>query len=141
LTTDANPVQTRRKTQPESRDALSMGEPRVLVATEAGISIRSLGDISNTIGACYGTEGLILTEENLCPEFFDLRSGLAGELFQKFENYQLRLAIIAPAPERYGARFKELAREHRSHNRIRIVDSRDEADTWLAVRAGTETPT
>jgi hypothetical protein len=114
------------------RVALAMGEPRrILVATEAGISIRSLGDMSDAIAACYGTEGLILTEENLCAEFFDLGTGLAGELFQRFENYRLRLAIIAPTPERYGARFKELAREHRSHNQVRIVNSRDEADTWL----------
>jgi len=31
-------------------------------------------------------EGIILREEDLAPEFFDLRSGLAGELLQKFVN-------------------------------------------------------
>jgi hypothetical protein len=60
---------------------------RILVASDSGIFIRSLGDISDALGACLGAEGLILTEGDLAPAFFDLRSGLAGELFQKFTNY------------------------------------------------------
>jgi hypothetical protein len=104
---------------------------RVLVATEAGIAIRSTRDVSNAVAAAFGTAGLILTESDLAPEFFDLKTGLAGELFQKFTNYQLRLAIVVPNPERYGDRFNELAREHRSHNHIRIVRSREESDAWI----------
>ncbi len=106
-------------------------ERRILVAADAGISIRSLGDISDVIGNCFGMEGLIITEGDLAPEFFDLRSGLAGEVFQKFTNYGLRLAIILPDPSGYGERFGELAYEHRNHNLIRFVRSEEEARTWL----------
>ena len=106
-------------------------ERRILVASDSGISIRSVGDISDAIGACIGAEGLILTEDDLAQEFFDLRTGLAGELFQKITNYKLRVAIVVPAPEAYGERFSELAYEHRSHNMIRFVRSKDEAKAWL----------
>jgi hypothetical protein len=107
---------------------------RILIASDSGISIRSFRDIPDAIAACLGAEGIegiILTEDDLAREFFDLRSGLAGELFQKFVNYRLRVAIVLPDPEAYGERISELAFEHKSHNMIRFVRSKDEAETWL----------
>lgn len=106
-------------------------QPGILIASEAGISIGSMNDISNAVASVFDAGGLILAEDDVCSAFFDLKSGLAGELFQKFENYQLCLAIIVPSPERYGERFIELAREHKSHSRIRIVRSKEEALAWL----------
>jgi len=104
---------------------------RILVGSDSGICIRSLDDISDAVQACMGSQGLILTENDLAPEFFDLRSGLAGELFQKFINYRLRVAIVLPHPEAYGERFGELAYEHASHSLIHFVSSADEAKAWL----------
>lgn len=104
---------------------------RIVIASDSGISIRSLSDISGALGACIGAEGLILTENDLAREFFDLHSGLAGELFQKFVNYKLRVAIVLPDPQAYGERFSELAYEHTSHSMIRFVRSEDEAKAWL----------
>ena len=99
----------------------------IVIASDAGIAVRSFGDITDAIGACLGAAGLILTEGDLGPEFFDLRSGLAGELFQKFVNYKVALAIVLPDPTAYGERFSELAYEHRTHNLIRFFSSTDEA--------------
>lgn len=106
-------------------------ERKIIIASDSGICIRSLNDISDALGACLGAEGLILTENDLAREFFDLRSGIAGELFQKFINYKLRVAIVLPDPGAYGERFSELAYEHKSHNMIRFVSSTDEAKAWL----------
>lgn len=104
---------------------------RLIVASDAGISIRSFADISSALAECLGSGGLILTESNLAREFFDLRSGLAGELFQKFINYKVRIALVVPNPEAYGERFAELASEHSTHNLIRVVDSLEEGTKWL----------
>lgn len=106
-------------------------EPAILVASDAGISIRSSADIQDALAACSGSQGLILTQDDLAPDFFDLRTGLAGELFQKFINYKIRLAIVLPNPEDYGERVAELAYEHRSHCMIRLVRSIDGATAWL----------
>lgn len=78
------------------------GVRRILIASDSGISIRTFKDISDVIADCFGADGLILTEDDLAQEFFDLRSRLAGELFQKFINYKLRMAIVLPDPEAYG---------------------------------------
>jgi hypothetical protein len=107
-------------------------DPKFLVASDSGISIRSFTDISDALAACMGVNGLILMESDLAPEFFDLRSGLAGELFQKFTNYKKRVAIVLPDPQAYGERFGELAYEHASHSVIRFVRSKAEAQTWLS---------
>lgn len=105
--------------------------PKIIVASDSAISIRSSSDIADALGASLGAKGLILAETDLAPEFFDLRTGLAGELFQKFINYKVRVAIVLPDPEAYGERFGELAYEHRSHGMIRFVGSKDEAIAWL----------
>lgn len=106
-------------------------ERKIVVASDSGIAIRSVNDIPDAVGACIGRAGLILTEDDLSPEFFDLSSGLAGELLQKLVNYKVRTAIIAANLEAHGERFAELAYEHRSHGVIRFFSSRDEADAWL----------
>jgi hypothetical protein len=104
---------------------------QMIIAAEKGFSIASLRDITDAIGVCYDAEGMIFREEDLSPEFFDLRTGLAGELFQKFTNYGKKLAIVVADPMKYGVRFHELTNEHRSHAMIRIVRSETELHDWL----------
>lgn len=95
------------------------------------IRIDSIADLSAAIS--YGMEygSLLLSEANLGPRFFDLRSRLAGELMQKCVNYRIPLAIVVPAPEAYGERFIELVREHRQHHAVRFFASQSEAAEWL----------
>jgi Domain of unknown function (DUF4180) len=106
-------------------------ELKVVVAADSCISIRSFSDISDALSACILSKGLILTENDLSQEFFDLRSGLAGELFRKFTIYNIRVAIVLSDPKAYGERFSELVHEHSSHSLIRFVRSVDEGRIWL----------
>ncbi len=41
-----------------------------------------------------GARNIIIYEKNFCPEFFNLKTGIAGEILQKYANYKVRLAII-----------------------------------------------
>ena len=86
----------------------------------------------DVIGAAYEADALILSADDVDAGFFDLRTGLAGELFQKATQYAVRLALVLPDPAVHGARWTELAYEHRRHAAVRIVASRAEADAWLA---------
>ena len=38
--------------------------------------------------------GLIVFKESLGDSFFDLKTGVAGEILQKFSNYRMKLAIV-----------------------------------------------
>ncbi|BDP41675.1 hypothetical protein DAETH_16440 [Deinococcus aetherius] len=105
--------------------------PEIRTASELGLALRTLDDVPEVVGAAYDLDGLILTEADLSPEFFRLRSGLAGEAFQKFTNYGIRVALVVPDFTAHGERFAELAYEHRAHRWIRFVRTEEEARAWL----------
>lgn len=103
---------------------------KFVIASDRGISIATRDDVSDAVGASLG-RGLILSERDLGPAFFDLRTGLAGELVQKLVNYHVRTAIIVSTPEAHGERFAELAQEHATHPTVRFVHSMDDAIAWM----------
>ncbi len=51
------------------------------------MSLDSPEDVMDLLGESIAKRGLVLTEAELGEKFFDLSSGLAGELFQKFTTY------------------------------------------------------
>jgi hypothetical protein len=102
------------------------------------VAVRSVRDIGEVLSRCAAPTGLLLTEEQLGADFYDLRTGLAGELFQKIVNYRGRLAIVIRDAHAYGDRFSELAYEHRRHSAVRFFDDRAEAQQWLERTASTE---
>lgn len=79
-------------------------------------------------------DGICLDEATVSPLFFDLRTGIAGDVLQKCANHGYRLAIVVADPARYGERFVELTREHRQHDRVRFPRTRAHGETWLKVR-------
>ena len=58
--------------------------------------IESEEDATHLLEALFNhsANSLILHREFLAPAFFDLRSGLAGAVLQKFTNYHVRVAIV-----------------------------------------------
>ncbi len=77
----------------------------------------------------------LLLEEQLGAAFFDLRTGLAGELLQKFVNYRIPAAIVVPSPPGYGDRFIQLFRVHRAHPVVRFFSTESDARAWLQTMA------
>ncbi|HJR88021.1 MAG TPA: DUF4180 domain-containing protein [Acidimicrobiia bacterium] len=89
-------------------------------------------DPTLSIEAClsHQTDALLLRADDLPEEFFDLSSGVAGEVLQRFANYRIRLAVIA-GPERFSSRFADLLFEERGRGRFAIFDDPDAARVWL----------
>jgi|SRR5690606_5786836 len=58
--------------------------------------ITNESDGLDLVGTLYfqGYDKVILYKENITAQFFDLKSGLAGEVLQKFSNYRMRLVIV-----------------------------------------------
>lgn len=58
--------------------------------------IASVQDGTDLLGQVYydGFDGVIIREQNIAPAFFDLSSGMAGEILQKFSNYKISLALV-----------------------------------------------
>lgn len=68
------------------------------------VEIRSVSNAVDLIGnADYmGAHRLVLADHNLDPSFFDLSSGLAGEILQKFSTSSFLLAIFGEF-DHYGS--------------------------------------
>lgn len=102
---------------------------RSLLARDHGIRIDREEDALDVIA--FPGPGLIFDREDLAPSFFDLRSGLAGAVFQKLVNYHRRTVFVIPDDHDLGARVTELAREHANHPIVRVVGSVTDAARWL----------
>ncbi|MBX3721153.1 MAG: DUF4180 domain-containing protein [Turneriella sp.] len=51
---------------------------------------------ADVLGLMYGREenNIILHKKNITPQFFDLTTGVAGDVAQKLVNYRCRIAIV-----------------------------------------------
>jgi hypothetical protein len=72
-------------------------------------------------------EGIIVHKPNIDESFFDLRSGLAGEMLQKVVNYRLRLAIVGDFSIYESKSLKAFIYESNKSNTIFFVNTVEEA--------------
>jgi len=79
-----------------SDDIVILRNLRVLSCDGNGAQISTEADINGLVGAAIGERAdlVALPAARLDLNFFDLRTGFAGLLVQKFVNYQTRLAVI-----------------------------------------------
>jgi hypothetical protein len=77
------------------------------------------------------TGSLLLCENATPPAFFDLSTGLAGELLHKLSMYRIRLAVVVPDPTIHSTRFQEFAREANTRGAFRFFPTREAAVDWL----------
>jgi hypothetical protein len=66
---------------------------------------------------------VILHEKNITPGFFDLKSGIAGEILQKFSTYQVRLAIIGDFDKYPGKSLKDFIYESNKGKQVNFLGS------------------
>ncbi len=73
-----------------------MGAERVLVCDADGPLIDAEARATDLVGEALSVAAtmIALPTQRLAPDFFSLRSGLAGAVAQKVVNYRLRLAVI-----------------------------------------------
>ncbi len=79
----------------------------------------------------HGTNLLLLHEENLVPAFYDLSTGLAGEIAQKLWNYRTRLAVVGTFASVRSERFREFMYETNKGDQLRFLKSKEDAVRWL----------
>lgn len=74
---------------------------------------------------------LMLHAGNLTRDFYDLRTGVAGDILLKFTNYRIKVAAVL-APELVGeGRFREMVRETNRGNDFRVFYRHEDAEAWL----------
>lgn len=95
--------------------------------------IKDTGDFLDLIGnAGYsGMNCVLIDSKHLTEDFFDLRSGVAGEYLQKLSNYSMRAAIILDEIHLENPRFREMVFEANRSGSIVYFKDRNSAEEWL----------
>ena len=79
-----------------------------------------------------GATALILEEKHFTPAFFDLKTGLAGDILQKFSTYGAKLAIVGDFSRYTDSSLRTFMHESNRAGRINFVATLDQAlDVFL----------
>ena len=74
---------------------------------------------------------IAINKDALIEDFFILTTGIAGEILQKFVNYQIKFAIIGDYSKYTSKPLKDLIYESNKGNDIFFVATEDEAVKML----------
>jgi hypothetical protein len=106
-----------------------LGSVAVLVAApvDGPLDLRGLKDLLAE-GHAADAAWVAVPAGLLDPAFFDLRSGIAGDVLQASVTYAMPLAIVGPLPEPAASSdaFAALVRESNRGTHQRFVTSMDE---------------
>jgi hypothetical protein len=97
--------------------------------------VQSDSELTSILEACFNDriKRLLLHSENFGEEFFDLKSGKAGSVLQKFRNYGIRIAITLPPGLQLSKNFEKVIAEENFGPYFRFFEHRDSAEDWLCM--------
>ncbi|RBQ05297.1 DUF4180 domain-containing protein [Pedobacter miscanthi] len=93
------------------------------------IVINNTEDGLDLLGNLYyqGFDKIIIHQQNITPNFFDLKNGIAGEILQKFSNYRVSLAIVGDFSTYQNKSIKDFIYESNKGKHINFLTSTTEA--------------
>lgn len=103
------------------------------VINAEGVIRANAQDALEIIANCnyQGAENIIVQEQHLDKTFFDLKTGVAGDILQKFSNYHSKLAIVGGFSQYESKSLHDYNSESNKAGRINFVRSIEEAKEKL----------
>lgn len=100
------------------------------------IAINNTQDALDILANCayQGADRVIIYQENITDDFFDLKTTLAGDVLQKFSNYRMKLAIVGDFSKYSSKSLRDFIYESNKGGRVNFVSTKDEAITALTGR-------
>ncbi len=94
-----------------------------------GVVIQNVDDALDLLGNIYyaDVDRLILHENNITPDFFDLKNKMAGEVLQKFSNYRIRIAMVGDFSKFTSQSLKDFIFESNKGRQVNFLGSVAEA--------------
>lgn len=121
-------------------------EPTFVLTTLGGATVAELvagvvateRDATDLVGnaSFAGVDGVLLRTDQLAPEFFDLSTGLAGAVLQKFATYRLWLLVVGPLPRRPSESMSAFMAESNRGSHVAFVPDRETALLRVSERHG-----
>lgn len=93
------------------------------------ILIKTTQDGLDILGDLYyqGFEKIIIHKKNITPDFFDLKTKLAGDILQKFTQYRMPLIIVGDFSKFESKSLKDFIFESNKGKQVNFVASQSEA--------------
>jgi hypothetical protein len=88
-----------------------------------------LKEADDILGLFFGNNctTVIIKKENITGDFFNLSTGIAGEMLQKVSNYRKRLAIIGDFENIESKSLRDFIYESNRTKQILFVKTKEEA--------------
>lgn len=105
------------------------GEKIALIPSSNPLVIKTTQDAVELLMNCnynLDTAKVVIHEQHLSPEFFDLKTGVAGDILQKFSTYGGYLAIVVDITKFTSQSLQDFIRESNKMKRINFVVSEEE---------------
>lgn len=95
--------------------------------------ISSVQDALDIMASCdyQGSKKIIIQEKNIASCFFHLKTGLAGEILQKFSTYRVQLAIVGDFSKYASKSLRNFIYESNKYGQVIFVSSTNEAKERL----------
>lgn len=105
------------------------GDSTVAVISSEEIVIQNLNDALDLMADVryQDCDKMILRKEQITEDFFELKSGLAGEILQKYTNYQMRVAIVGEFAGYNSKSLNDFIYECNKGNKILFKNTEAEA--------------
>lgn len=93
------------------------------------VIINSAEDGLDLLGNIYyqGFDKVIMYEKNITPDFFDLKTRIAGEILQKFSNYRMGLAIVGDFSSYESKSIRDFIFESNKTKHINFAETIEDA--------------
>ncbi|MDR0536498.1 MAG: DUF4180 domain-containing protein [Tannerellaceae bacterium] len=98
----------------------------IVEITDENICIKNADDALELF-SIDGCTAVIIKKNCLADNFFDLSTGIAGEILQKFSTYRMRMAIIGDFENITGKALRDFIYESNKVKRILFVKTLKEA--------------
>jgi hypothetical protein len=110
-------------------DIIEINRNNIAVLKSSGVVILETQDALDLMAEAgyLNSYKIIIKENQVTPDFFDLKTGIAGEILQKFSTYNVQLAIIGDFSKYNSKSLRDFKFESNKHGRINFVSSFEEA--------------
>lgn len=113
------------------------GIPCAIVRSEEPVihTVQDALDLIATVQYESGAERMVLGADLLNGAFFELRSGFAGEILQKFVQYQMKLGIVGDFSVYSSKALRDFIYESNQGRHICFAASEEEAMARLCAQS------
>ncbi|MFD2036820.1 DUF4180 domain-containing protein [Belliella marina] len=93
------------------------------------VIINNTEDGLDLLGNLYyqGFDRIIVHQKDINANFFDLKTGIAGEILQKFSTYRVRLTIVGDFSPYTSKSLKDFIFESNKGNHVNFASSLENA--------------